>query len=82
MRCLKSFWFCLALIGLFVGPAGAQVYLQFEFDGQSGEYRPVTFKDGYIEIAPRGGGTSKKVPWGHLSQETLKRLVPIPKIGQ
>ena len=86
MRCLKSFWFCLALVGLFAGPAGAQVYLQFEFDlpsgRQSGEYRPVSFTDAHIEIAPRGGGKSLKVPWGRLSQETLQRLVPIPKFGQ
>ena len=75
------FWLCLAVLGWLVSQAHAQTYLQFEFDGQSGEYRLVNFKDGYIEIAPRGGGQTKKVPWGHLSQETLQRLKPIKNFG-
>ena len=81
MRCLKTFWLCLAVLGWLVSQAHAQTYVQLEFDGQSAEWRLVNFKDGYIEVAPRGGGASKKVPWGHLSQDSLQRLKPLKNFG-
>ncbi|MBI5387228.1 MAG: hypothetical protein HZA90_21385 [Verrucomicrobia bacterium] len=74
MRSLKLICFFAALCGWLAWDAPAQTYIEFEFDGQKIEARPVKFQDAYIEIAPRGGGQIQKVPWGHLSQATLRRL--------
>lgn len=82
MRCLSSFWFCFALCGWLAGQAQAQTYIEFEFDGQKMMARPMKFSDPCIEIAPQGGGPSKKIPWGHLSQATLKRLESVKTYGE
>ncbi|MCX6904980.1 MAG: hypothetical protein NTW03_16175 [Verrucomicrobia bacterium] len=80
MRRLKFICFCLALSGWMVGSAYAQSYMAFEFDGQKVMARPVAYKDTHIQLAFQGGGTTN-VPWGHLSQASLRSLLPLKYYG-
>jgi hypothetical protein len=74
MQRLKLICFCLLLGGWFGGLARAQTNMPFEFSGQKVMARPVAFKDTHIQIAIQGAGLTN-IPWGHLSQDTLRTLV-------